>query len=87
MVDRIEMSHVWSQVVEQHPVPPNLHAHQLDAMSLLRQGKHVLLGIFQYFINWHSLLIISAVPTGAGKTLPQLTTMLVSLIYFLSTES
>ena len=44
MVDRAAASHAWSLVVEAHPVPPHLHDHQLDAMSLLKQGKHVFLG-------------------------------------------
>ena len=51
----------WTdKVVPIHPVPTTLFPHQLDAMSLLKGGRHVLL----------------AVPTGSGKTLPQLGTIL-----------
>ena len=44
MVDRAAASQAWSLVVEAHPVPPHLQDHQLNAMSLLKQGKHVFLG-------------------------------------------
>ena len=44
MVDRAAASEDWTHVAEVYPVPPQLHDHQLDAMSLLKQGKHVFLG-------------------------------------------
>ena len=46
MVDRAAASEDWTHVAEVYPVPPQLHDHQLDAMSLLKQGKHVFLGNF-----------------------------------------
>ena len=44
MLDTAEAEQDWARVLETHPVPPNLHKHQLDAMTLLKQGRHVFLG-------------------------------------------
>ena len=76
MIDRGTTLHDWQTVLQSHPVPPHLHDHQIDAMALLKQGKHVFMGNLDisYFITLNPKL--SAVPTGAGKTLPQLATIL-----------
>ena len=48
MINRSSITSEWSQhVVPNYPVPENLHDHQKDTMSLLKQGKHVFLG--KYF--------------------------------------
>lgn len=61
MINRENVSYEWAKnVVPVHPVPESLFPHQLDAMSLLMEGSHVFL----------------AVPTGSGKTIPQLATIL-----------
>ena len=45
MVDRETIASDWaSKVVPVHPVPEKLFDHQMDAMSLIKQGKNVFLG-------------------------------------------
>ena len=45
MINRALMEVEWTnKVVPIHPVPTTLFPHQLDAMSLLKEGQHVLLG-------------------------------------------
>ena len=52
-----EIDQIWSdEIVPSFPVPDILHPWQADAISLLLEGHSVAL----------------CVPTGAGKTLPQL---------------
>ena len=52
----------WSEISDQHNVPPTLFDHQTDTVSLLLSRNNVL----------------CALPTGSGKTLAQLTTVLFS---------
>ena len=40
--------HDWIAVCERYPVPRNLFQHQIDAMALLREGRHVLLGNIEF---------------------------------------
>ena len=45
MADRETIASDWaSKVVPVHPVPEKLFDHQMDAMSLIKQGKNVFLG-------------------------------------------
>ena len=45
MINRESVASEWvEKVIPVHPVPQKLFDHQLDAMSLLLQGKHVFLG-------------------------------------------
>ena len=45
MIDRASIAREWSQnVVPNFAVPETLYDHQMDAISLLKQGKHVFLG-------------------------------------------
>ena len=44
MADRARATQDWMRVLQTYPVPSNLRDHQLDAISLLQQGKHVFLG-------------------------------------------
>ena len=66
----------WANICLNHPVPSELFAHQIDAMALLKKCKHLLLGNLRFseLLFFNSSFI--AVPTGAGKTLPQLATIL-----------
>ena len=78
MIDKEQVLRDWDEVVLNHPVPRTLHEHQIDAMSLLQQGKNVFLGKYPS-PPLKTLIIITfhlAVPTGSGKTLPQLATIL-----------
>ena len=46
MINRESIATEWSEkVLPVHPVPEKLHAHQLDAMSLLKQGENVFLSM------------------------------------------
>ena len=76
MLSREFISTEWHEkVVPTHPVPPTLHPHQLDAMALLKEKKHVFLGyLIPIFYIFKGELL--GVPTGSGKTLPQLATIL-----------
>ena len=77
IIDRNAAAQDWARVLETYPLPPNLREHQLDAMSLLKQGNHVFLGKLINLDTIHTAMNhILAVPTGAGKTLPQLATIL-----------
>ena len=61
MINRQLIVDEWREkITPNYNVPLNLFDHQLDAMALLHEGEHVFLGV----------------PTGAGKTLPQLSTIL-----------
>ena len=45
MINRESIADDWAQkVVPVHPVPSILFDHQLDAMSLIKQGMNVFLG-------------------------------------------
>ena len=81
MINREVISEEWSEkVVPVHPVPPNLFPHQLDTMAFIKEGKNIFLGILSIVmiknncINEYFLKL--GVPTGSGKTLPQLATIL-----------
>ena len=50
----------WSEICENYCVPKKLHDHQADAIGLLMSKENVFCGL----------------PTGSGKTLPQLATVL-----------
>ena len=78
MTDRERTTAEWLEsVVPLHPVPQVLFPHQLDAMALLKEGNHVFLGIHILFlIKIGFVSYCSGVPTGSGKTLPQLATVL-----------
>ena len=57
IIDRTAAAQDWERVLETYPVPPNLRDHQLDAMSLLKQGNHVFLGkinAFTYIIQFNT---------------------------------
>ena len=76
MINRELVASEWSEkIVPAHNVPNSLFDHQLDAMALLKGGKHVFLGknLFQLAKTWFFFI---GVPTGSGKTLPQLTSIL-----------
>ena len=61
MTNRENMCMEWAlNVVPEYSVPETLFPHQIDAMASLKEGNHVFLGV----------------PTGSGKTLPQLATIL-----------
>ena len=51
MIEREQVLRDWSEVLSNHPVPSNLRDHQIDAMALLKQGKHVFLGMEISFSN------------------------------------
>ena len=56
-----EITRIWrDDILPTHPVPSLLHPWQTDALSLILQGCSVAL----------------CVPTGSGKSLPQLTASL-----------
>ena len=77
MFNRELISSEWSEkVVPIHAVPPTLHPHQLDAMALLKEKKHVLLGSRLLILCFFNKVDLLGVPTGSGKTLPQLATIL-----------
>ena len=76
MVDRSAIVQEWERVREMHHVPSTLYDHQLDAMSLIKERRHVFLGNIDTFYLAANKYGITAVPTGAGKTLPQLATIL-----------
>ena len=44
MRNAISVAREWEHVCLSYNVPEQLHQHQLDSMSFLKQGKHVLLG-------------------------------------------
>ena len=50
----------WNTINEQYNVPKTLFKHQVDTIALLLAGENVFCGA----------------PTGSGKTLPQLATVL-----------
>ena len=76
MIDREQVLRDWSRVLSDYPVPSNLRDHQIDAMALLKQGKHVFLGKKKKNLSFLYVFLLVAVPTGSGKTLPQLATIL-----------
>ena len=43
-MDNLSIEEQWSQIRGTYPLPSTLRQHQVDAMSLLKQNKHVLLG-------------------------------------------
>ena len=46
MINRQLIAEEWSEkVTPAHNVPKELFEHQLDAMALLKEGKHVFLGM------------------------------------------
>ena len=44
MIERELVLRDWAEVLRNYSVPASLRDHQIDAMSLLKQGKHVFLG-------------------------------------------
>ena len=49
MVDNASIYNDWIKIARRHPsIPSSLHVHQADAMALLKQRKHVLLGTYQF---------------------------------------
>ena len=58
--ERDKIRRAWTDISDVYSVPKALYDHQVDTISLLLQGDHVFLGS----------------PTGSGKTLPQLATVL-----------
>ena len=77
MIDTGPLLRDWQEVVANYPVPAQLYDHQVDAMALLKEGKHVFLGKeIVLLVQVPFISISTAVPTGAGKTLPQLATIL-----------
>ena len=76
MINRELVASAWSEkIVPAHNVPNSLFDHQLDAMALLKGGKHVFLGKNLFQLAKTDFFPIG-VPTGSGKTLPQLTSIL-----------
>ena len=60
-MDHLNVSHQWiTKILPNHPMPQDLHPWQHDAIGILLGGETVAL----------------CVPTGSGKTLPQLATSL-----------
>ena len=78
IINRELIASEWAEkVVPVHPVPETLFDHQLDAMSLIHQGQNVFLGTLENSYKYQFLIKMSSgVPTGSGKTLPQLGTVL-----------
>ena len=80
MINTTTFDTIWTEtIVPVYDVPKTLFKHQLDAMSLLFNGENVFLG--KFFLNqmikiFHQQNNFIGVPTGAGKTLPQLGTIL-----------
>ena len=65
----------WPRICQTYCVPSDLYPHQIDAMNMIKKGEHVLLGI-RSIKSTLTINLYLAVPTGAGKSLPQLATIL-----------
>jgi hypothetical protein len=59
-IEREKIKSAWVALCQQYSVPKQLYKHQVDTILLLLGGDHVFCGS----------------PTGSGKTLPQLATVL-----------
>ena len=77
IIDNTAVVRDWSGLLQHHPsMPSHLHSHQADAIALLTAGKHVLLGVYLKLKQVCTKVFSTAVPTGAGKSLPQLSAIL-----------
>ena len=58
MINRAELLNLWPELVARHGLPSEPYEHQLDAMALIREKKHVFLGGYRpdFIINIMRLL-------------------------------
>ena len=73
MINRELIASEWlDKVVPVHPVPQKLFDHQMDAMSLIKQGKNVFLGTncnFKILINRINTYLFRS-PDRVGQDTP-----------------